>query len=216
LTDKFYTDNSQEGYKEIKAEPIIMKYYNKKFQELSDNSFYIKIGKHTGRYIKKIKDKKFQTSIWIASSGEPLGWAKITLLTKEQAAELKRQREELIYNKRQEEIKKAEAEKEEKRKIAEAEREKAKEAKRIANMSEPEKRLDDFKKEKEDGQKQAKETKIYESLDSLDLKDKIKAAEALKEYYKEQGKWQVKKKNKYKERVDKIKNILNSRANPNL
>jgi hypothetical protein len=217
LTDEFYADKNKgwiKGIKGIKAEPIIMKYYNKKFENLSDNSFYIKIGKHAGGYVKKIKkDKKFKTSIWLSSDGEPLGWAQITFLTKEEAEALKKERQEFIIAQKKETEGRIKRNEEAKKSAMEKKRLKEE---KLASMSDQAKMIYAFQHERDPGQIEPKEYEIYSFLldDKVDEADKIKAAKALKDYYEQEGIWdkKMKKSNKRRGRINKVKEILKIEA----
>ncbi len=202
------------------------------------NSCYIKLGKHGGAISKttaggddefkdfrKIKIPQLnkildcQLTNWVSSKGEPLGWAKITFLSEEEAEKLKEKRRRLIEEKAEENRKRKnaliEAElkkiKEEQEKIEREQREKEKaekEAEKLANMSEFEKSLYLFEKEENGQKKGEKASHIYKMLDQLDGGEKIKAAEVLKKYYEDKGKWKGKMVKQQKENVKKIKGIL--------
>ncbi len=74
------------------------------------------------------------------------------------------------------------------------------------NMSEVEKICHELRNQYDE----SKATKIYRDLDSYNGEDKIKIAEALKEAYIKDGKWDKKVKSaKQEEKVKKIKSILN-------
>ena len=127
----------------------------------------------------------------IGKDNFPLGWVKLTFRRMEDVRrEIESKRKEELAHLL--EIEKQEAEEEERRKF-------------LASLP-PEER--DIETVKDPAVSEQKVVEIYNKIDSFSEPNRIKLAEALKEYWISQGKWKGKLSNKQKIKVAKIKKVL--------
>ncbi|MBW1616292.1 MAG: type III-A CRISPR-associated RAMP protein Csm5 [Deltaproteobacteria bacterium] len=229
---KEFADKNVESIKDLNRRGNYRKWHKKGLDFNQNNECYIKLGKHGGaiskttaggddhfREYRKVKIPQLdeildcQLTNWISSLGKPLGWAKIKFLTKEEAEALKKEREEFITAQKKETEDRIKRNEEAKKSAMEKKRLKEE---KLANMSDQAKMICSFINERYSGQKQQKEYEIYSFLldDKVDKADKIEAAKALKDYYEQEGIWdkRLKKSNKRRGRINKVKEILEIEA----
>ncbi|MBB5022248.1 type III-A CRISPR-associated RAMP protein Csm5 [Desulfurispira natronophila] len=201
----------------------------------------LKIGRHTGgrtkmlehyfgilptekaKYAKKRKiSDYFQSSIWLSSTGIPLGWVKVRLLSDDEWQDYQRQcaerasqqqqaflRRQKIRDEQQQQQEAAQqaAVKRQQQREAEAAA-KAAEAEKLASMGEVERTLHEVSQISTLDNREGKLLVLWQKLDSYSPQEQQAIAEACKQQFVATGKWSGKISKKQKEKVSKIKQIL--------